>query len=189
MEASHRRPGEGRLTVAEFLDRPVEPAWRDELVAGLVVREPRPGGRHGSVQAEVAYRLRRYLEDHPGGRVIVESGFVLQREPGTVRGPDVAFVAPEQLRGEELPTGWIEGGPDLAVEVVSPSDTVRGLREKAEEYLAAGTRLVWIVDAEGRTVEEHRPGAPPRLFAAGDVLEGRDVLPGFTVAVEELTRV
>jgi Uma2 family endonuclease len=103
-----------------------------------------------------------------------------------VRAPDVAFV-----RADRMPTGralraFLPLAPDLAVEVLSASDTATELAEKLDDYLAAGTPLVWLVDPARRTVQVHTRDAPVRRLAAPDVLDGAPVLPGFRCAVAEL---
>lgn len=173
------------LTAEEYACEDPDDRWT-ELVAGDVVREPGPGAEHGVVQVTLAYHLRRFIDDHPLGRILTESGYVLERGPDTVRGPDVSFVA--ETRWASMPDRrkYFEGGPDLAVEVASPDDSRRLLAEKARSYLAAGARLVWIVWPESRTVDVHRPGAPPETLSAGDTLDGEDLLPGFALRVSRI---
>jgi len=118
------------------------------------------------------------------GRVCAaETGFLLARNPDTVRAPDVAFVRKDRLRG---PPGraFFEGPPDFAVEVVAATESLREAHDKARCWLDHGASLVWVVDPEAETVTVHRPGAEPRTFGNGDVLDGGEVLPGFTLAVD-----
>ena len=123
----------------------------------------------------------------PNGTVWVhtyaaETGFVLDEVRQRVLAPDVAFVT----RGRVPPgpqRGFFRGAPDLAVEVRSPSQSAREMDTKAEGYLAAGTRLVWIVDPDRRTVTVYRPDRSPEELALEGYLDGYDVLPGFRVAV------
>ena len=93
------------------------------------------------------------------GVVLVECGFVLSEDPSTVRIPDVSFVARANMPGDRLPSGYFRGGPDLAVEVVSPHDKARELAKKIADYLAAGTPQVWVVEPNTRTVAVYRPVA------------------------------
>jgi Uma2 family endonuclease len=118
-------------------------------------------------------------------QVTAESGYILSDEPATLRGPDVAVVVrPRSTRGE--PGGWIRGAPDVAVEVLSPSDTSSAMQEKTLDYLGAGAKLVWIVDPRARTVTVVRADGSARILRAHETLEGEDVLSGFSVAVTEL---
>lgn len=174
------------LTAEEFAGLP-EDGWEwTELVRGEVVREPPPVSGHGLVVGNVAFHLRRFVQHHRPGHVFVESGCVVERGPDTVRGPDVSFVAsgPEGKRWRRQ--SYLEGAPDLAVEVVSPGNTRREMLRKAAEYLAAGARQVWILDPEGRTVTVHARGRAPRTLTAADRLDGGDLLPGFSLPVLRL---
>jgi Uma2 family endonuclease len=120
------------------------------------------------------------------GRVVGEAGFKLAGDPDTVRGPDVAFVRRERLDSSLGPEGFFHGAPDLAVEIVSPGDTALELRQKIGEYLQAGARLVWVLQPDARTVIVHRPGASPETVGPDDLLDGEDVIPGFTCRAGDL---
>jgi Uma2 family endonuclease len=128
------------LTLADYaaLDEP-EDAYVTELVRGVVVREPRPRRLHGLIQVEMTYQLKTWAKKH-GGEVTAESGYILSEEPATVRGPDVAVVV-EPRSSDEQPGGWVRDAPDVAVEVLSPSDTSSAMQRKTLEYLEAGA--VW----------------------------------------------
>lgn len=174
-----------RFTLADYasLDDP-EYACVTELVRGVIVREPRPRSLHGEVQVEIAYHLKAWARTR-GASVTTESGYILAEEPATVRGPDVAVVV-ERRSSEGQPGGWVRGAPDVAVEILSPSDTSSAMHQKTLEYLEAGARLVWIVDPGARTVMVYRPDGSARLVRAHEVLDGENVLPGFAVTVAEL---
>jgi Uma2 family endonuclease len=115
----------------------------------------------------------------------VESGVITERGPDTVRGPDVAYLCRERI-----PPGgvrvFLEGGADIIAAIVSPDDRASQLLEKVDEYLAAGTRLVWVVDPRPRTVTAYGAGGTVRRYAEGDTLDAADVLPGFATPVAEL---
>lgn len=173
------------LTLAQYaaLDT-AEETYVTELVRGVAVREPRPRHRHGKVQVELAFHLRTWAEGC-GAEVTTESGYVLSDDPATVRGPDVAVVL-EPRSGEGEPGGWVRGAPDVAVEILSPSDTSSAIHQKTLEYLEAGAKLVWIVDLEARTVIVHRPDGTANLLREHDTLGGEGVLPGFAVTLSAL---
>lgn len=170
------------LTAEAFLDHP-DDGERSELVRGEIVREPLPGYGHASVAATLCFHLRRFVRQERLGRVVGEAGFVLERGPDTVRGPDVSFVAAARDAARPAGEGFFEGAPDLAVEILSPSNRRREMSEKVLDYLAAGARLVWIVDPRKRTVTVHAAEARPRHLTEEDRLDGGDVLPGFSLAV------
>lgn len=170
------------LTAEEFLyEQPDD--LRTELIAGEMVCEPLPKPKHGRLAARMVHLLMDFTDEHPLGEVFGETGFVLERGPDTVRGPDASFVSAERwdaARGDE---GFFEGAPDLAVEVASPGDSRRRLGDKARGYLASGARLVWVVWPESRTVDVHHPGATIETVPESGTLDGGDVLPGFALPV------
>jgi Uma2 family endonuclease len=185
------------LTLAGFSSLPEEEGWRLELSEGRVVREPAPGMRHGHLASRVAALLRRFGEDRGLGLTFVDTGFTLASDPptvrvpdvafvSTVRVPDVAFVSTDRVPGEGLTDGFGEGAPDLAVEVVSPSNSASGIQRKALQYMDAGARLVWVVDPAGATVTVYRTRSDIRILAGDEVLSGEDVLPDLQVPVSEL---
>ena len=160
---------------------------RTELVRGdLVVMAP-AGGRHGHIANAIAYLLTEFTRAGQGGMVFAaETGFLLGRDPDTVRAPDVAFVAAGRLAEDELPHGFLELAPDLAVEVVSPNDSPAAVRDKVRDWLEAGTRLVWVVYPDPRSVTVHRQGGQPQELSETDSLPGAPALPGFAVPVRDL---
>ena len=115
-----------------------------------------------------------------------ETGFLLQRNPDTVRAPDVAFVAGDRLGTGEIPAGFLEMAPDLAVEVVSPSDSATAVQAKVDDWLRAVTRLVWVIDPETRSVIVHRPAHSPATLPEPSALDGTHVFSDFRVPVRDL---
>ncbi|HSL83186.1 MAG TPA: Uma2 family endonuclease [Thermoanaerobaculia bacterium] len=180
------RPARSRYLTAEEYARMPERSdgMKDELVRGSVVCEPQPSFGHGVASMKIGHLLSGFVERHGLGFVLGEAGYVLERGPDTVRGPDVSFVSTERLRHRGKT--FFEGAPDLAVEVISPSNTRRAVAEKTRDYLAAGARLVWNVDPRRETVTVHAPNAEPRVLGADDILDGGEVLPGFSVPVRSL---
>jgi Uma2 family endonuclease len=157
-----------------------------ELVRGVPrVCEP-PGGVHGNITGSIVAHLRNHVERLGLGTVLGEAGYILQRPPDTVRGPDVSFIRLAQLQPDKIPEQFIPGAPDLAVEILSPSSRWSEVEGKIADYFVAGTRLVWVVDpGERRTIVRY-PDRPPRVVAAGESLDGEDVVPGFALALAEL---
>jgi len=174
------------LSIEEFERLPEDDRYRDELVRGRLVREPRPGWEHGRVQVEVAATLRAHVREHGLGVVLVETGFVLEPGKATVRGPDVSYVTRNRVPAGGVPRGFPNFAPDLAVEVVSPANSARALREKVDSYLSAGVRQVWILYPRTRRVVVHEGARPPKLVSEDQELDGGDVVPGFRIRVAEL---
>ncbi len=110
---------------------------------------------------------------------------MLRRHPDTVRGPDVSYVRPERVPEEHIEKFW-PGAPDVAVEVVSPDDTAAEVEEKVQEYLAAGARLVLVIHPRTRTMTVYRPDGTAAVLRPGDVFDGGEAMPGFTMPVSEV---
>lgn len=185
MRITGNEPDVQTMTLEEYERMPEQDAFRVELSRGRVVREPRPGAEHGWLVARLVRLLGNHAEQHELGIVVTETGFLLATDPPTVRGPDAAFISAERL-SPEIPTGFWLVAPDLAVEVVSASNTAAGIQEKVLEYLDAGTDLVWVVHAGSRTVTVWRPPREARVFRAEETLEGPGSLPGFRLPVSEI---
>jgi Uma2 family endonuclease len=174
------------ITAEEFALMPDPPDGSlQELVKGVVITMPPPGAPHGRCCMKTGRRLDVFVEEKKLGHVLCnDTGFVTERAPDSVRGADVAFWSFERL--PVLPNGYIEIAPDLAVEVVSPTDHFVRLNRKIRQYLERGVRLIWVIDPEDRSVTVYRKGAPDEYLTENDTLSGGDVLPGFTVKVSEL---
>jgi len=149
-----------------------------ELVRGVLVMMTPPGGEHADITLALGSLLRAHVVANRLGKVLAEAGFVLSRDPDTVRAPDVAVVR----AGRRVTKRYIEGAPDLAVEVRSPDDRPGALAEKVADWLAAGCAAVWVVDPGPRTVTVHERGGS-RVLTEGDVLRGDPVVPGFETPV------
>lgn len=170
---------ERSITLEEFLALP-EDGYRHEVSRGRLIREPQPGDEHGQICAEIAGILRDYLKEHPIGRIRVNSGVLLSREPPTVRGPDVSFVLASRLAyGTADP--FLNGAPDLAVEVVSPSNRAAELLEKIAEYFAGEAKVVWVVYPRTKSIAVHLANGEVSIVAGDAALTAPDVLPGFSV--------
>jgi Uma2 family endonuclease len=186
-----RRPtacdGGTRLTIEAFERLSEDGPYRADLVRGRVVREPPAGSEHGSIGAGLAARIWACAREAGLGEVFAaETGFILFRDPPTVRAPDVAFVARERIPEAGLPRGFFPGAPDLAVEIVSPSNTPLEIREKVADFLAAGSRVIWVVEPRSRTITVHRPDRPPRTLAEDEELDGEEVVRGLNLRVRDV---
>jgi Uma2 family endonuclease len=172
------------VTAEELFEYPDSKHY--ELVRGVPrVSEP-PGGVHGRIAGRIMARLGDYVDRLGLGTVMVEAGYVLQRAPDTVRGPDVSFVSVARLAPDLIPEQFFPGAPDLAVEVLSPSSRWSEVEEEIADYFAAGARLVWVVDPGERRAIVRYPDRPPNIVGAGESLDGEEVVPGFTLALAEL---
>ncbi len=160
---------------------------RYELVKGELRTMAAAGHVHGSVVMNLAIPLGQYIMANGLGRIYAaETGFKLEEDPDTVRAPDVAFVRQERL-GEAVDTkGFWPGAPDLAVEVVSPSDLYADVEAKVLAWLDAGTRMVIVVNPQERVVCVYRSRTDVEVLSEEDTLEGRDVVPGWSLPVREV---
>jgi Uma2 family endonuclease len=161
---------------------------RYELVSGqLRVSEP-AGFGHTTLTMRLERRMLAFVEQHGLGDIAGADGaFVLSRDPDTARAPDVGFVRAERRPPRDVVHEFFEGAPDLAVEVISPTDRATELMEKVDDYLAAGTRLVWVVDPQNGRVATYLSGGVGRVLRGGDTPDGGDGIPGFTCPVTELS--
>jgi Uma2 family endonuclease len=175
------------LVTADELMRLPEDNWTYELALGRLIQMSKPGVRHGVIVMRLCAPLVRFVDDHALGAVLPQdTGFLLARNPDTVRGPDVSFVTGARVRSVGFIDGFWPGAPDLAVEVRSPNDRWPTVVEKATEYVRYGSRLVWVIDPDRNVVVVFRPDAEPSTLATADVLDGADVVPGFELAVSRL---
>ena len=174
------------ITAEEFFRMPDPPdGSQQELVKGVIVTMPPPGGRHGFCCSRIDRRIGNYVEERKLGSVFVnDTGFLMERDPDTVRGPDVSFWSQERL--PEVPVGYITIPPDLIVEVVSPSDHYARIQKRVADYLETEVRLIWIADPEDRSVTVYRPGQKMVVLNENETLSGMDVLPGFSCKVADL---
>ena len=158
---------------------------RHELVAGVIVAEPFPTPRHDRTFRRLLRLLGDFVEAHGLGEVFGETGFVLARDPDTVRGPDLSFVSRERVSNLD-DARFFSGAPDLAVEILSPSNRRGAMHAKVADYLAAGARMVWVVDPERRSITIYRTLLAPRRLESHDAIDGGDVLPGLEVPLESI---
>lgn len=163
------------LTAEEFAARP-EPldGSKEELLRGEVITMPPPKYRHGLIQLQIGYLLKCFVIPRKLGWVVVESGMVIERDPDSVFGPDVAFTSIE--RHPNRPEGYLEIPPDLVVEVLSPDDRRKHVREKIKD---------WLVDPEMRTVTVYAGSLRGTEIDEAETITGGDVLPEFTCKVAE----
>lgn len=178
----------GALSLEEFRGLTEDEGFRVELSRGRLVREPRPGAGHGWLVGRIVMLLGVHAHRRDLGIVVSETGFLLERDPPTVRGPDAAFISAERLGEGEIPAGFWPVAPELTVEVLAPANTAEEIREKVMQFLEAGTRTVWVVRPEARSVTVWTPPAEARVVDEDGTLDAGDVVPGFRIEVAELFR-
>ena len=161
---------------------------RLELVRGELREMAAAGAEHGRIGIRAAVRLVGWVEPRGLGEEVLnaDTGFLIRRDPDTVRLPDVSFLRKERWDALERPEAFVDGPPDLAIEIVSPSDSPGEVQEKVLEWLAAGVRLLWVVRPRGRMATVHSPNRRARVLGVDDTLDGGDVLPGFSLPVRAL---
>jgi Uma2 family endonuclease len=174
----------GRLLTAEEFGLLPDDGTPKELVRGRIVPMNVPAPRHGQICVQIAYLLRRFLDDHLLGQVVSnDSGVVTERGPDTVRGADVAFYSFSRVPPGPFPRGYLAAVPELIFEVRSPTDRWRGILAKVAEYLNAGVGVVCVLDDVGETAHVYSDDQPVRILTADQTLTLPDVLPDFQVVV------
>ncbi|NDJ19277.1 Uma2 family endonuclease [Myxacorys almedinensis A] len=159
---------------------------RYELIDGELKIMGNSGMEHGYVACILTIFLGGFVHAHKLG-VLCDSSTAFTMNTGNKRSPDVSFVAKERLHGlKKLPKGFFQGAPDLAVEVISPSNTFEEIHTKLVEYFESGSRLVWVINPDEESVLVYRQPQPDRLLKITDQLDGEEVIPEFTLAVSEL---
>jgi Uma2 family endonuclease len=185
----------GRLmTAEEFLALPEDGVERWLIDGRLREKRGEPSmtirnRTHSRLTARIAQLLGNWLDQQPAPRGEIfdgEAGCRLRRDPDSVVGIDVVYVSPELASRDAGDTTLIDGVPTLAVEVLSPNDTVEEIHETVDSYLAAGVPLVWVVDPHFRTVTVHRPGQEPEPFNVQGELSGDPHLPGLRLRVASI---
>jgi Uma2 family endonuclease len=157
-----------------------------ELEEGRLVPVSRGTWRHGRITGKVYFVLELYARAHPGWVVATaDPGSKLRRDPDTLRGPDVGMIRAEREPTGRGANGWLDGAPDLVVEVKGDDATLAELERKAAEYLAAGARLVWVVDPDDELVIALTSNRR-RVVSRHEPLDAGDLLPGFTCNLDEI---
>lgn len=148
---------------------------------------PLAGFEHGILSSKIGSNLDRHIKKHQLGYVCsAGTGFKISQDPDTVRAPDAAFVRQAAIDEQGISKGYWEGAPDLAVEVISLSDTDNEVDEKVDEWLMAGCEMVWVVSPRRETVEVYRSPEDIAVLRGDDILDGGDVIAGFQCQVRDL---
>jgi Uma2 family endonuclease len=171
------------MTAEDLYAMPEVPGKNFELVDGELVEMAGASLLHAYIVGTVFDAIGGFAREHCLGLAFADNtAYVLGRSPDVVRIPDASFVTWAHLPAGGLPERFAEFPPDLAVEVVSPGDTAGDVHQKVREYLDAGTRIVWVLWPEFKSLTWHA-GRGSQELGADDVLDGGDVLPGFRIKV------
>ncbi len=174
------------IYTAQDLERLSDQGHHYELIKGELRSMSPSGGPHGDATSRASFYINAVVYgDDLGMTFAAETGFLLSRDPDTIKAPDFAFVSFQRLPNP-LPEGYVPIVPDLVVETRSPYDTAREVAEKVAEWLVAGVRMVWVIEPQKRTITTHRTGRDPQVFTVGDMLDGEDVLPSLSMPVKNI---
>ena len=175
-----------RLTADDLL-RLYSEGVRGELIRGVLCETMPTGYEHGKTVANLTILLGSFVKSRKLGSLTAsDSGVWLERDPDTVREPDVAYFSAEKMPSGVRVEGYAEVVPDLVVEVVSPNDSLSEVNDKALMWLSYRVRLVWVVNPSTRSVDVYREGRAASTLTENEALDGLDVVPGFTCAVREV---
>jgi len=173
------------MTLEEFATLPSNDR-QQELVKGRLVEMNLPKPKHGFICGEIAGLLREFVKPRKLGRVFTnDSGVITERDPDSMRGPDVGFYSYERVPAGKVGDGYLDVAPELAFEVMSPDDVWPRMLEKVAEYLDAGVKVVCVADPRNETIQVHRADQPVQLLQGNDELSVPDVLPGFSCKVSQ----
>ncbi|MFN3168804.1 MAG: Uma2 family endonuclease [Phycisphaeraceae bacterium] len=157
--------------------------WR--LIQGELFMMSPAGGQHGRICSNLSYLLKKYSKEANTGESFgAETGYILRRNPDTMLAPDASFITAD--RADLITEKFIDGPPDLAIEVISPSQSVPNATEKAELWLELGARVVWLVWPKQRLVTAYTAGQTPVDYGPNQVISGIAFMPGFACPVDEV---
>jgi Uma2 family endonuclease len=160
---------------------------RYELINGELIDIGNSGALHGYVCSILVMTLMNYILPRKLG-IILDSSTAFSIKNGNKRSPDISFVSKEKLQGlEELPNGFLDGAPDLAIEVLSPNNTIAEIDQKIVEYFENGSRLVWVINLKQHYFLVYRSAQETdRLLKQANILDGEEVIAGFTMPLSEI---
>jgi Uma2 family endonuclease len=179
------RHREKSWTDEEFMVLP-DDGDRYEIVNGELVNVGNSGMEYGNLGTFLGGALEFYVRPRKLG-VTCDSSTAFKMRSGNKRSPDISFIAKERLKElKKLPKGFFEGAPDLAIEVLSPSNTFEEIHSKLVEYFESGCKLAWVINPDEESVLVYRKPQPEKLLKITDSLDGEELIPGFSLAIAEL---
>lgn len=173
------------ITAEELMELP-DDGFRYELINGELEKMPPPGFPHSRIATRLMVPLAQFVSDHDLGEVFSEVGVKLTSNPDTVLAADVTFITKQRLEEAGEVAGYWSGPPDLAVEVLSPSDRPSKVKTRISRWFGYGARQVWIVNPKDRMVTVHRSPTDSTTFSGSDYLEAQDILPGFRISLDRI---
>ena len=172
------------VTADELYDMP-DDGFRYELVRGELIKMPPAGFKHGDIGSEINFHLRSHVRSMRLGRVVIpDTGFQLAEDH--VLAPDGAFVSESRIPASGSPEGFFPGAPDLAIEVISPSEREPHISQKVDDYLHYGCKMVILIRPRTRQIEVHKPNQDVQILEMGDVLDGGDAVPGWQLPIADI---
>jgi Uma2 family endonuclease len=176
------------LTIDDLYALP-DGGYRYDVIDGQLLRMSRAGRRHARIEMHIGLPLGGFVTSNSLGEAYgADAGYILSRDPLVFLSPDVSFV-----RQDRLPTpanvddeGFLEIAPDLAVEVISPSNSAREMPDKVMVSLEHGMQQVWLVEPRRQIVTVYGPERTARIHRSGEVISGGELLPGFELVVDEI---
>ena len=172
------------VTAEELYAMP-EDGFKYELVRGALVKMPPAGFEHGEIGVQVVTHLHNHVSRMGLGRVVAaDTGYQLAEDH--VLAPDVSFVSESRLPASGSPEGFFRGVPDMAVEVISPSEREQHITQKVADYLRYGCKMVVVVRPRMRRVEVHIPNRETQILEPGDVLDGGTAVPGWQLPIADI---
>jgi Uma2 family endonuclease len=159
-----------------------------ELDNGRLVFVVPPGDVHGAVQVNIATQLKIQGDLKGHGKVRTEVGVVLWRKPDCVLTPDILFISKKSLPLQRSREGYLETIPNLVVEIRSKNDSLKYVQRKVQQYLKAGVEIVWVADAERKTVTAHTATSAPKTYVESDKLKLPRLVPGFSMRIADVFR-
>ena len=173
------------VTAEELLEMGSDAGF--ELIEGVLKEVSPSSSKSSEIGARILIFVGQFVIEHRLGHVTgADGGFILSSNPHTVVAPDVGYFRGDRYPGGRPDRGFYPMPPDLAVEVISPTDKRADIVQKQGLYAEAGVPLVWWVDPERRTVTVHRQGLEPAVLDESGTLDGGEVLPGFTLDVKTI---
>ena len=174
------------MTAEELFDLP-DDGFRYELIRGELKKMSPAGQTHGKYSSRINISLGGHvMANRLGETYSADTGFVLESDPDHVRAPDASFISNERLREIGETDRFVQGVPDVAIEVISPSDRYTEVEEKVADWLNAGCRAVIVVNPRLRTVKVHRSPTDVSTLTGSDTLEIDDVVPGWRMPVRDI---
>ena len=174
------------MTAEDLLALP-DDGLRSEVIKGELRTMPPVGHQHGMIAMLISIPLGQYILEHQLGMIYAaETGFIVARNPDTVRAPDASFVRQEVIDRYGEPQGYWPTAPDLAIEVISPNDIYLEVEEKVFEWLEAGARMVITINPRRKIVTVYRSLLDVKILTENDTLDGADVVPGWQMPVRKL---